>query len=233
MKSRFRAKLEGVLLPALLAASLYSLHPLRADETQGPLKGRIVDSVSQRLDYGLEVAVESEQWFQDTKPNFLHYEIMPQLIWHYSPRYDFAIGYERDETYGVDEMGNDTIDRANQGWASMTVKVPLKDWYFSSRQQFQGGMDDVEGEIYTFRHMVRAEYRKPFLPLKITPFVSNEYFLDLRRGNITENRFTVGLNYPFNKVVSVELFGMRDDTWMPDGNSMVSPVVGMNVKVAF
>lgn len=206
---------------------------LRAEEKQGPLMGRIVDSVSQRLDYGLEAMIESEQWFQDTRPEFLHYEIMPQLIWHYSPRYDFAIGYERDETYGIDEMGNDTIDRANQGWASMTVKVPLKDWYVTSRQQFQGGVGDSAGEIYTFRHLVRAEYRRPFLPLNITPFVSNEYFLDLRRGDITENRFTVGLSYPFNKAVSVELFGMRDDTWMPDGNSMVSPVAGLSVKVAF
>ncbi|PAW78575.1 MAG: hypothetical protein B9S32_06535 [Verrucomicrobia bacterium Tous-C9LFEB] len=229
MIARIRILLVAILLggPAAIPFSA------KAGETQGPLMGRIVDSVSQRLDYGLEVMVESEQWFQDTKPTFLHYEIMPQLIWHYSPRYDFAIGYERDETYGVDEMGNDTIDRANQGWASMTVKIPLKDWYFSSRQQFQGGIGDSEGEIYTFRHLVRAEYRKPFLPLKITPFVSNEYFLNLREGDIAENRFTVGLLYPFNKAVSVELFGMRDDTWMPDGNSMVSPVVGMNVKVSF
>lgn len=217
------------LISAVLASLL--LPTLRAEE-QGPLMGRIINSVSQRLDYGLEAAVESEEWFTDDRPTFLHYELMPQLIWHYSPRYDFAIGYERDETYQEADDGSTSIDRANQGWTAMTIKLPLQDWYFSSRQMFEAGTSDT-GDIYLFRHTVRVEYRREFLPLRITPFVTNEYFLNLSKGEIEENRLTAGLNYPFNKAVSVELFGMRDDQWMPDGNSMVSPVVGLNVKVAF
>lgn len=206
--------------------------PRARAEEQGPLIGRIVDSVSQRLDYGLEAMVESEQWFSDGKPTFEHYELMPQLIWHYSPRYDFTIGFERDETYSVDDMGDRSIVRDNLGWTAVTVKVPLKEWFVSSRQEFEAGTSDT-GDVYIWRQLVRVEYQKQFLPFKLMPFVENEYFLDLQKVEMMENRFVVGLSYPVNKVVNVELFGMRDDQWQPDGNSVVSPVVGLNVKVAF
>jgi hypothetical protein len=220
----------GIILLSLNL--LMTAYPLQAEE-QGPLLGRIVDSVSQRLDYGLEAMVEAEEWFSDQRPTFQQYQLMPQLVWHYSPRYDFTIGYERDEIYSVDAEGNRTINRVNMAMLAATVKFPLRDWNISSKQLFEAGSSDEEDEIYMFRHLVRVDYTRPFLPFHITPFVSNEYFLDLAKGDITENRFTLGLGYAVNKAVNVELYGMRDDTWMPDGNSIVSPVVGLNVKVSF
>lgn len=218
----------------VLACVLGSVQQLRAD--QGPFQSWLTVSYSQRLDYSLEFMMEGESRFQGEDPEWNRLELMPQLIWHYSPRYDFGIGYENNRTEFMDDMES----VGNEGFLFVTVKLPVREWTFSSRQRFQAGveeMEDMEETTAMFRHLVRVQYDNGHMPLKLVPYLENEWFFNLMDGYLSQNRVRAGLGYPVNSHVMVDVYGMRLDEWkemegMPDPHVWL-PVFGVSLNLEF
>ena len=185
--------------------------------------------MSQRLDYGLEARIEGEEWGSASTPEFARYEITPEILWHYSPRYDFTLGYQHSETF----RANESSLEGDTAIIAAKVKVPFagESWMLTSRQQFQFGTGDP-AYANVFRHQVMLQYRG-FLEKRLQPFIANEYFLNFSGGGITENRASIGVGYELNKATSIELYFMRVDTWMPNQGNVFIPVIGLNLNLHF
>jgi hypothetical protein len=195
-----------------------------------PFQSWLTASWSQRYDYGLEGTVEVEQRFASGPNVYQRYEITPQLIWHFSPRYDFSVGYEENREW--DEAHHD--QGGHEAFASTTIKLPLKQWLFTSRQRVQGGFMDGGESSLVFRQQTRLSYEIPRLPFRLKPFVQDEWFFDLiNGGGLQENRAMIGLRYTFNKAWGAELYGMRLDQWTPSGQRTTTPVLGLNLNASF
>lgn len=195
---------------------------------QGPMESWLTASIAQRLDYGLEFKLESESRFSDEANPWRRLELTPQVIWHYSPRYDFGAGYENN----WQESTAGELSQGHEGFIFATLKLGLRDWNFFSRQRLQFGVVESE-EVGVFRHEVTVVYEGKRLPFGLKPFVSNEYFFDLFFGELSDNRVRVGLRYDINEHVSTEVYGMRVDRWSGDDEHQWSPVLGVTVSLEF
>lgn len=172
--------------------------------------------------------MEAEGWGSAGSPEFARYELTPQLLWHYSPRYDFAIGYQHSETYRQDE---DSLE-GDVAIVSGQVNVPFAErWLLTSRQRFQFGSGDP-AYAKVFRHQATLQYMA-ILPKRVRPYIADEYFLNFSGGGITENRVSIGVGFEVNRITTVEVYFMRVDTWMPGQKSVFTPIVGMNLNLHF
>jgi hypothetical protein len=186
--------------------------------------------ISQRLDYGVELALETEQRLSSGKRIYERYEVTPQVIWHHSPRYDFSLGYEENRTWDGenDEMAG------HEAFASVTFKYAVRDWLLTSRQRVQYGVDDEDETAGMFRQRTQLSYEIPRLPFRLKPFIADEWFYDVENGNgFMENRFQAGLSYQINRAWRIEVYGMRLDQWDDTGKLTTAPVAGINVSVSF
>lgn len=184
--------------------------------------------IAQRFDYGLEAILEAEQRYGTGHgQTFRRNELIPQLVWHYSPRYDFGVGYDHMDEWSMDGWHSS----ADEGLLFATVLVPLREWRLSSRQRFQFGIE--EGETTgVFRHRVQVAYEGERLPFHLMPFVANEWFFDLIGGQFIENRFWGGLRYRIHRTTEIEIFGMRVDN-LTKSNTSAVPVVGVALNLKF
>jgi hypothetical protein len=199
-------------------------------QTTRDVESWLTTSISQRFDYGLEFMLESEQRFSTGAQVYQRYELTPQLIWHYSPRYDFSLGYEENRQWS--DEGEDV--GGHEGFASMTLKFPFKQWLLTTRQRLQGGINDEDAEAVFFRQQTRLSYELPRLPFRLRPFIQDEWYLDLiNNGGITENRIQLGISYEINRAWRAELYGMRVDQWDMTGTHSITPVVGINLNLTF
>lgn len=183
--------------------------------------------MEQRLDYALGVRVETETRISPEAPVFRRNELRAFLTWDYSPRHSFLLGCENSltERPGKLEDGYDLI-------AIWDVKVPLQDWDLTSRQRIQYG---YEGDVETglFRHRVDLMWMNSRLPFLLTPYIFNEWFLDILEGEMRQNRVGLGVRYPLNDHIGLGVFAMRWDRWTPMGDHYVSPVVGFQAMFEF
>ena len=184
--------------------------------------------ISQRLDYGLELSLESEERISTGKGEaFRNEQVTPSLIWHYSPRYDFQIGYEGE----MDWDAEGKLEVGHRGLAVATVKVPFGKWNLSSRQRFDAGVME-EKTVSDFRHMLRLE--SELFSKRWVPFISDEWFLDLVGARLAENRAQIGVLYRWNRAWESELYGMRRDLWEKESeNSSYGMILGVNLRIKF
>lgn len=187
-----------------------------------------MQSIAQRLDYGLEAVLNAEQRYGISSGQaFRRNELTPQIIWHYSPRYDFGLGYERMDQWDADG-GHASAD---EGLFFATVHLPWRDWKLTSRQRFQFGVEEGQA-TGVFRHRVQMAYVGKRLPLGLEPFVANEWFFNLLEGELVANRFWGGLRYPVHRRLEIEIFGMRVDEWN-NTRSFTTPVAGLAINLQF
>jgi hypothetical protein len=219
-------KFQHIIICTTLLSSAGVAWVRGADEPQVWLMQR----VSQRLDYGLEAVVEAEQRLSPGAERvWQRLELDPQVVWHYSPRYDFGTGYENSQSWHEDG----TSDEGHEAFVFTTLKWEGGDWRVSSRLRFQSGFSEDEDWFGVLRHRLAVEYMGARLPLHIRPFLDDEWFFDLVERGVTENRLRGGLMYQVNKVLRIELFGMRQDEWMHGDVHHVTPIGGMAVNLGF
>lgn len=204
--------------------------PFCQAEGNRPFQSWLTASVAQRYDYGLEFKMEAEQRFSTGDQVYQRYELTPEVIWHYSPRYDFSVGYEENRQW--DGQGKDMA--GHEGFFTGTIKLKIKEWEFSSRQRFQFGWDDEDNSSGIFRQKTQVIYNGPGFPFRLKPFLSDEWFADLVEGRgVVENRVQLGLRYEINRAAAVELYGMMQEQWDDMGEGFTTPVVGINVNFVF
>ncbi|MES2308970.1 MAG: DUF2490 domain-containing protein [Verrucomicrobiota bacterium] len=184
--------------------------------------------ISQRLDYGLELLLENEERLSSGNGTaFRSEEITPSLIWHYSPRYDFQVGYDGEMEWDAEE----NLMTDHRGFVVATVKVPYGKWNLISKQRFDAG--DREGKtVSDFRHAVRLE--TSVFSERWLPYLSDEWFLDLVGGRLEENRAQIGVLYRWNRAWETEVYGMRRDLWSEgSGMSSYGLIFGLNFRMKF
>jgi hypothetical protein len=163
-------------------------------------------SWSQNFDYGLQPSLRFEPRFENDVSDFSYYEIEAMLNWRYSPRWDFAIAYERDERLLPD------TEISHVPNISSTLKLPLRNWFVSNlfRFEFMLPESDEDSRI-TYRNRTQLEYRRKFGSKEIVPFVFEEWFLDLNEVEIVQNRAGIGIGYPVVPHWIIQAYFMRLD----------------------
>lgn len=217
----------NIIVPGVLFVLSIGISQAKAQANEEATQLWWMAGVEQRLDYALGVRVETETRMAVDGSLFRRNEIRTLLTWEYSPRHAFLLGYENSLTERPEELedGHDLI-------AAWDVKVPVQDWYLTSRQRIQYG---YEGEMETglFRHRVDLMWMNSRLPFRLTPYLFNEWFLDVLEGEMRQNRVGLGLRYPVSENIGVGVFGMRWDRWMVSGEHFVTPVVGVQGFIKF
>jgi hypothetical protein len=183
--------------------------------------------VSQRLDYNLSAMLEAENRILSSSPYWVYNEIVPQLLWRYSPRYDFTGGVEFSSWRypGSQQIGY-------QPFVDTRIKWNGGRWSFSSRQRFQTGS---EGGTYMgeFRQLSRLQYQLPGFSNRLSLYAADEWFLDLLTGQFPENRAFFGSAYALNTAVNLELFGVLQTYANYNGVSGNLPGIGIKAVCAF
>ena len=184
--------------------------------------------ISQGLDYNLTAALEGENRQAFESPSWRYTEFVPQLMWRYSPRYDFATGLEwsASKVPGMAEI------TGYEPFLETRIKWQRGRWDVSSRQRFQTGSDS-EGFVAMFRQLSRAQYRLQGFGDRLSIYAADEWFLNLLQGQIQENRTELGTSYALNSHMNVEVYGMLQNLWNENGVSGSIPVIGCKAILDF
>jgi hypothetical protein len=214
------------LVGAVLLAWVWPL-PARAN---GEAQVWLEQKVSRKLDHGLEALVHVQERLEPSSNETVRqFKLTPQMIWHHSERYDCGVGYKWTETWQEDG----TSDQDHEAMVFLAVNWELGDWRVCSRQRFDSGFTEDEDWMGRARHRVGVEYAGWSRSLHLRPFLENEWHFDLVEHDICENRLRGGLKYEFNKLISIEVYGMRRDQWSPAGVNQYHPIGGLVLNLAF
>jgi hypothetical protein len=193
-------------------------------------------SWSQRLDYGLELGMRSELRFERNISEMAYYETEAMLTWHYSPRWDFAMGYERDEKIAPDE------EVAHVPSLAATLKIPrppfklipILDWSFASRLRtdFMVPEEDRAKWEAVLRNRTGFDAEWRWGSKQIKPFLFDEWFFGTRRGEIVQNRFGLGVGIPLVAHWDLNVSWMRVDRKTPAGWEW-HPVINLQIGAFF
>jgi len=183
--------------------------------------------ISQHLDYSLTAMLEAENRILSSSPYWVYNEVVPQLLWRYSPRYDFTAGIECSSwRYPGSQI------TGYQPFVDTRIKWDGGRWSFFSRQRFQTGS---EGGAYMaeFRQLSSLQYRFPGFSNRLSLYAADEWFLDLLTGNLPENRAFLGSSYTLNSAVNIELFAVIQTFSNNNGVSGNLPGIGIKAVCAF
>jgi hypothetical protein len=183
--------------------------------------------ISQRLDYNFTAMLEAENRILSSSPYWVYNEIVPQLLWRYSPRYDFTTGMEWSSWRYT---GSQMI--GYQPFVDSRIKWKGGRWSFSSRQRFQTGS---EGGTYMaeFRQLSRLQYQLPGFSNRLSLYAADEWFLDLLKGQLSENRAILGSSYTLNSAIDLELYAVLQTLSNNNGVSGNLPGIGIKAICAF
>jgi hypothetical protein len=182
---------------------------------------------NQNLGNGLDAQLRGELRFGNDMSRFSYYEIEPSLNWRYSPRWDFFLGYERDEQLRPSE---EISHVPNIG---ATLKVPLKNWFFSNRSRIDFSIPEEERSFATiYRDQILAQYNGKWGARDWNAFISDEVFLNLSRTEWSENRASIGVNITFLPHWIGQIYFMRQDVRTLSGWEW-HPILGLQFQTQF
>lgn len=183
---------------------------------------------SQNLDYALTPSLRWQGRFEEDFSRFSYYEIEPMITWRYSPRWDFAVGYERDERVEPTEESSNTPN------LNALLKLPMRDWDISNL--FRIGFNVPESEQSEWRpvyqNLSSIKTRWPMGSRIFEPFFSEEFFLHMGEGEFIENRLSIGVALPIIPHWMGSLAFMRLDEKTPEGWQW-HPVIVAQMELQF
>jgi len=183
--------------------------------------------ISQRLEYNLSAMLEAENRILSFSPYWVYNEVVPQLLWRYSPRYDFTAGMEFSSwRYPGSQM------IGYQPFVDTRIKWSGGRWSFSSRQRFQTG--SMGGSyVAMFRQLSRFQYQIPGFSNRLSLYAADEWFFYFVTGGLTENRAFAGGAYQLNSSINLELYAVLQTFSNNFGLSGNLPGVGIKAIYSF
>lgn len=182
-------------------------------------------SYSQTIQYSLQPSLRLEMRFEDDLSEFAYYEIEPMILWRYSPRWDFAVGYERDQR--LEPM--EEIDHAPN--INAWLKIPMKEWTVIHRFRLEWVLPESnENDRVVFRNRTEWHKRWTWGHKDISTYIFEEWFLNTNEGEISENRAGIGFSYPINPHWSLQAYFMRMDQFTINE---WNPVLGLQLQTSF
>ena len=193
-------------------------------------------SWTQKIAQGIDVGFRFESRWEEDISRFAYYEIEPMIAWRYSPRWDFGLGYERDERFQPKEEISHvpnleaTLKVPRQPWKL----IPILDWRLSNRFRVDFTLPEDEKVDWQpiYRNRTKWETHWRWGSKELVPFVFEEWFLNLDRGNFTQNRVGIGLGIPIVPHWVARLYWMRFDEKTPQGWEW-HPVLGFQLQTQF
>jgi len=193
-------------------------------------------SWTQKLGNGLDAGLRLETRWEEDVSTFSYYEIEPALNWRHSPRWDFAVGYERDERLRPSEEiahipnMSATVKFPRQPWKI----IPVLDWRLSnrSRMEFMVPEDDAMDWQAVYRNRTDWEARWKWGSKELLPFVFEEWFFNTDRGDFTQNRAGIGIGIPIVSHWLARVYWMRLDEKTTQGWEW-HPVFGAQIMGQF
>lgn len=190
----------------------------------------------QTLGNSLDVGLRWEGRWEEDISTFSYYEVEPMLIWRYSPRWDFGVGYERDERLkpmeDVEHVPNVSamLKIPRQPWRL----IPIFDWRFTNRfrMDFMVSENNAQDWAPVYRNRTDWEARWRWGSKELVPFVFDEWFVDLNQREFTENRAGLGIGVPIVPHWMARLYWMRHDEKV-QGVWTWHPVVGVQIDTQF
>jgi len=133
----------------------------------------------------------------------------------------------------VEEDRPDTNLKENRYTSDLILKLPWKDWQFSDRNRYEYrtfNMGDSKGR---YRNM----FQVTFSPLeiagqKITPYVSNEIFYDLKINEYNQNRAILGFTKKLTDKLKAGLYYMTKSV-KSSGAWEESHIIGAKFDIDF
>lgn len=188
-------------------------------------------AISQRFDYGFEAVFATETRVASSGRALREFEVMPELIWHYSPHWDFSVGYDQMTNWDKEGMKM----QADLGFASTTFKLQLgKEFNFQNRAALEIGGDNFDENVVLFRNLTRISYTGWVLPYRLKPYISNEVYWQFQpTSDLTEDRLQLGVNYLVNRATTINFFTMLDDYRVFPQDKKIIPLVGLGVTIVF
>jgi hypothetical protein len=185
-------------------------------------------SWSQKFDYGLELGLRFEGRMEEDFSSFNYYEIEPMVNWRYSPRWDFTVGYERDERFEPMEEVSHVPNVA------ATMKLPLNRYFLSNRfrMDYMIPEESEESEQTIYRNRTQFQMDWKWGSKMLVPFIFDEWFLNLNETEITENRAGIGIGIPIVPHWTAQLYWMRLDEKVGQEWEW-HPVIGAQLQLVF
>jgi len=193
-------------------------------------------SWTQNLGSGFDAGLRWEGRWEDDISKFAYYELEPMLTWRYSPRWDFALGYERDERIKPAEEITHVPNIAatfrihSQPWKL----IPVLDWRLSNRSRMEFMVPEDSGRDWQpiYRNRTDWDARWRWGSRELIPFVFEEWFFNMDGGDFAQNRFGVGIGMPIVPHWVARVYWMRLDEKV--GNQWEwHPVFGFQIQAQF
>ncbi len=193
-------------------------------------------SWTQTLGNGLDLGLRWEGHWEEDLSQFAYHEVEPMLLWRWSPRWDFGVGYERDERWVPMAEVNHVPN------VSATFRLPRQPWKLlpaldgrlanRSRLDFLLPEDAAREWRPIFRNRTEWETRWRWGGNELVPFLFEEWLFDLRAGAFVQNRLGVGLGIPLLPHWLARIYAMRLDEKIA-GVWKWHPVVGVQIQTQF
>ena len=152
------------------------------------------------LDKKLDVGFETEGRFrtgEDQKEWLLTPKVSYQPIKYFSVGLQYRFNLEHD---GTEDPQNEWVNRLS---ADLKGKLPAGNFKFEFRFRYCNYNEDFEkgklnyGRKEYLRYRFEAAYK--IKPIKLTPYVSYEWFQNLALGDVDRDRWIFGLKQKINK----------------------------------
>jgi len=184
--------------------------------------------ISQRFDYGLEAMVATESRWAAEGRSLRSLEVMPELIWHYSPHWDFGVGFQKMQNWTADgeEMSQEIF------YGSTTFKLPLGKLYSLSNKTLLGkGTISMGHDLTILRNSTRLTYKRW---MRVTPYIQKDFYWDLEPTfGVTEDLWSVGASLMLNRATSFDIYGMLNKLNADDGGKETLSIIGVGINLMF
>ena len=210
---------------------IYSMHANDGDWQQWTEA-----SWTQNLGSGFDANLRFEHRWEDDISTFSYYEIEPMLTWRHSPRWNFALAYERDErvepTRETDHVPN--VSAVLRIPRQPFKIIPILDWRLSNRFRMDFMIPETRARDWqpVYRNRTDWEARWRWGSKELIPFVFEEWFLSCDGGDFIQNRFGIGLGIPLVSHWIARFYWMRFDEKTALGWEW-HPVVGVQIQTQF
>lgn len=178
---------------------------------------------SQNLGNALVAGFRSQLRFERDMTYVSYYEVEPSLMFRYSPRYDFFVGYERDARFRPQD------EAANIPNFGAIVNLPIKKLEITNRSRIDFILNEKAGaeDDIGFKNLFNIRHPWSIGSKELFPFAFDEFLLSTRMGEVAENKVGMGIEVPIAPHWGAQVYWMRQDLWSDNGESEWHPVLGV------
>jgi len=90
-------------------------------------------------------------------------------------------------------------------------RIPLGKFTLNTRNWFERRWRDPQINAWRYRNRIQLEHPFKISKTKFNWFVSDEFFYDWSFHDWVRNRFAAGVSHTFNKHLTLEVYGMRQN----------------------